>query len=70
MTITNGHAEQLVGRAESLDPPGDLDGAQDEVVSAFELRREVFLSLAARFPVLLANLARILSRRLRPTRTR
>src|SRR5438477_3496277 len=30
---------------------------------ALELRREVFLSLAARFPVLLANLARILSRR-------
>jgi hypothetical protein len=34
------HAEQLVSRAESLDPPGDLDGAQDEVVSAFELRRD------------------------------
>ena len=31
---------------------------------AFELPREAFLSLAARFPALLANLARILSRRL------
>jgi hypothetical protein len=34
------HAEQLVSRAEGLDPPGDLDGAQDEVISAFELRRD------------------------------
>jgi CRP/FNR family transcriptional regulator, cyclic AMP receptor protein len=32
---------------------------------ALELRRETFLSLAARYPVLLANLARILSRRAR-----
>lgn len=31
---------------------------------ALELRRETFLSLATRFPALLANLARILSRRL------
>jgi hypothetical protein len=33
-------ADGLVSRVEALDPPGDLDGAQDEVVSAFELRAD------------------------------
>jgi CARDB len=33
-------ADGLVSRVEGLDPPGDLDGAQDEVVSAFELRAD------------------------------
>jgi hypothetical protein len=33
-------ADGLVSRVESLDPPGDLDGAQDDVVSSFELRAD------------------------------
>jgi hypothetical protein len=33
-------AEGLVNRAEGLDPPGELDAAQDDVVAAFELRRD------------------------------
>jgi hypothetical protein len=40
------NAEQLVSRAESLDPPGELDGAQDEVVDAFELRRDGLAAIA------------------------
>jgi hypothetical protein len=35
-----GAAEGLVSRAESLDPPGELTGAQADVVLAFELRRD------------------------------
>jgi hypothetical protein len=40
------NAEQLVSRAESLDPPGELDGAQDDVVEAFELRRDGLAAIA------------------------
>jgi hypothetical protein len=40
------NAEQLVSRAESLDPPGELDAAQDEVVDAFELRRDGLAAIA------------------------
>ncbi|HZA89196.1 MAG TPA: CARDB domain-containing protein [Solirubrobacterales bacterium] len=40
------NAEQLVSRAESLDPPGELDGAQDNVVEAFELRRDGLAAIA------------------------
>jgi hypothetical protein len=35
-----GAAEGLVSRAEGLDPPGELKGAQADVVLAFELRRD------------------------------
>jgi CARDB len=35
-----GAAEGLVSRAEGLDPPGELTGAQADVVLAFELRRD------------------------------
>ena len=33
-------ADGLVSRVEALDPPGELDGAQDDVVSAFQLRAD------------------------------
>jgi hypothetical protein len=33
-------ADGLVTRAESLDPPGELSGAQDDVVEAFQLRAD------------------------------
>lgn len=33
-------ADGLVSRVEALDPPGELDGAQDDVVSAFRLRAD------------------------------
>ncbi len=39
-------AEGLVSRAESLDPPGELDGAQEDVVAAFELRRDGLAAIA------------------------
>jgi hypothetical protein len=39
-------AEQLVSRVDSLDPPGELDGAQDDVVEAFELRRDGLAAIA------------------------
>ena len=48
-------AEQLLGRAESLDPPGELDGAQDEVVSAFELRRDGLGAIADNIGVALGD---------------
>jgi hypothetical protein len=35
-----GAAEGLVSRAEGLDPPGELKGAQADVILAFELRRD------------------------------
>lgn len=40
------HAEQLVGRVEGLDPPGELEGAQDDVVSAFQLRADGLTAVA------------------------
>lgn len=48
-------AEALVGRAEDLDPPGALDGAQDEVVSAFELRRDGLGAIADNIGVALGD---------------
>jgi hypothetical protein len=33
-------ADGVVSRAESLDPPGELNGAQDDVVEAFQLRAD------------------------------
>jgi hypothetical protein len=40
------HADQLVSRVESLDPPGDLDGAQADVESAFQLRADGLSAIA------------------------
>ena len=40
------HAEQLVTRVEGLDPPGDLDGAQADVESAFQLRADGLSAIA------------------------
>ena len=39
-------AEGLVTRAESLDPPGELSGPQDDVVKSFELRRDGLAGIA------------------------
>jgi hypothetical protein len=49
------HAEQLLGRAESLDPPGALDGAQDNVLSAFELRRDGLGAIADNIGIALGD---------------
>src|ERR687897_703744 len=40
------HAEQLVARVEGLDPPGELDGAQGDVESAFQLRADGLSAVA------------------------
>jgi hypothetical protein len=40
------HAEQLVSRVEGLDPPGELDGAQADVESAFQLRADGLAGVA------------------------
>jgi hypothetical protein len=39
-------AEGLLSRAEDLDPPGDLSGAQEQVELAFELRRDALGAIA------------------------
>jgi hypothetical protein len=39
-------AEGLLSRAESLDPPGELNGAQEQIELAFELRRDALGSIA------------------------
>jgi hypothetical protein len=39
-------AEGLLSRAESLDPPGELSGAQEQVELAFELRRDALGAIA------------------------
>lgn len=40
------HAEQLVSRVEGLDPPGELDGAQEDVELAFQLRADGLAAVA------------------------
>jgi hypothetical protein len=40
------HAEQLVTRVKGLDPPGELDGAQADVESAFQLRADGLATIA------------------------
>ncbi|MGH2962554.1 MAG: CARDB domain-containing protein [Solirubrobacterales bacterium] len=49
------HAEQLLGRAESLDPPGSLDGEQENVLSAFELRRDGLGAIADNIGIALGD---------------
>jgi hypothetical protein len=48
-------AEGLLNRVESLDTPGELEGAQGELEQAFELRRDGLTGIADQIPTALGN---------------
>jgi hypothetical protein len=48
-------ADGIVSRAESLDPPGELSGAQDDVVEAFQLRADGLGAIADQIGPALGN---------------
>jgi hypothetical protein len=50
-----GSAEGLLQRVEGLDAPDELSGAQDELVQAFELRRDALAGIADDIPAALGN---------------
>ena len=50
-----GSAEGLLQRVEGLDAPDQLSGAQDELVQAFELRRDALAGIADDIPTALGN---------------
>lgn len=56
---SRGTGEDLLRRAQGLDPPGDLDEAQEDLVLAFELRRDGLNSIAEQIPTALGNEGRI-----------
>jgi hypothetical protein len=49
------NAEQLLGRAESLDPPGELSGVQERVELSFALRRDGLAAVADNIGTALSN---------------
>jgi hypothetical protein len=55
ITTDRGTAESLLQRAEGLDAPDDVSSAQDELVQAFELRRDGIAGIAEDIPSALAN---------------
>ncbi len=55
ITTDRGTAEGLLQRAEGLDAPGDVTAAQQELVQAFELRRDGLAGIAEDIPTALAN---------------
>ena len=52
---SRGTGEDLLQRAEGLDPPGDLSEAQEDLVLAFELRRDGLSSIVEQIPTALGN---------------
>jgi hypothetical protein len=48
-------AEGLLNRVEGLDTPGELEGAQEELVQAFELRRDGLAGIADQIPTALGD---------------
>ncbi|MQA73022.1 MAG: hypothetical protein GEU88_01495 [Solirubrobacterales bacterium] len=50
-----GSAEGLLDRVEGLDVPDQVSGAQDELVQAFELRRDALAGIAEDIPAALGN---------------
>lgn len=48
-------AEGLLDRVEGLDTPDELEGAQSELVQAFELRRDGLAGIADQIPTALGN---------------
>ena len=55
ITTDRGTAESLLQRAEGLDVPDELADAQDELVQAFELRRDGLAGIAEDIPTALGN---------------
>jgi hypothetical protein len=55
ITTDRGTAESLLQRVEGLDTPDELAGAQDELVQAFELRRDGLAGIAEDIPTALGN---------------
>ena len=59
ITTDRGTAESLLQRAEGLDVPDELADAQDELVQAFELRRDGLAGIAEDIPTALGNEGRV-----------
>ena len=55
ITTDRGTAEGLLQRAEGLDAPDEVAEAQEELVKAFELRRDGIAGVAADIPTALGN---------------
>lgn len=55
VSADRGAAEGLLNRARNLDPPGEMDGAQESIVLAFELRRDALAQIASRLPTALGD---------------
>jgi hypothetical protein len=53
-----GTAEGLLQRVEGLDTPDELKGAQDELIQAFELRRDALAGIAENIPTALGDTGR------------
>jgi hypothetical protein len=56
---SRGTGEDLLRRAQGLDAPGDLDEAQEDLVLAFELRRDGLNSIAEQIPTALGDEGRL-----------
>ena len=52
---SRGTGEDLLGRAEGLDAPGDLSEAQEDLLLAFELRRDGLNSIVEQIPTALGS---------------
>ena len=52
---SRGTGEDLLRRAEGLDAPDELNEAQEDLVLAFELRRDGLASIAEQIPIALGN---------------
>lgn len=56
---SRGTGEDLLRRAEGLDAPGELSEAQEDLILAFELRRDGLNSLVEEIPTALGNEGRL-----------
>lgn len=59
ITTDRGTAESLLQRVEGLDVPDELADAQDELLQAFELRRDGLAGIAEDIPTALGNEGRV-----------
>jgi hypothetical protein len=56
---SRGTGEDVLRRAEGLDTPGDLDDAQEDLILAFELRRDGLNTIVEQIPVALGDEGRV-----------
>ena len=52
---SRGTGEDLLRRTQGLDPPGELDEAQEDLILAFELRRDALNSIVEQIPTALGS---------------